>query len=70
MHDITFYPDITGIEAIIAEIDKTVEHFQIISFEDHNKCAAGTTEEIVGSKNTKKALEGSQKATAPISSHL
>lgn len=37
-----------GIKAVTAESDETVEHFQIISFEDHNKCAAGTTEKIVG----------------------
>lgn len=35
-------------EAIAAEIDETVEHFQIVSFEDHNKCAAGTTDKILG----------------------
>lgn len=64
------------IEAITAETDETMEHFQIIGFEDHNKCAAGTTEKIVGTaafweqKHRKKASERFQKATAPFTSHL
>lgn len=64
------------IVAVTAEIDETMEHFQITGFEDHNKCAAGTTEKIVATlafweqKHRKKASEKSQKATAPFTSHL
>lgn len=53
-----------------------MEHLQIIGFEDHSKCAGGTTEKIVGilafweQKHRKKASERSQKATAPLISHL
>lgn len=63
-----------GIEAVTAESDETVEHFQIISFEDHNKCAAGDYREdcwcfgLTGMDG--KLQQKPQKATEPLRSHL